>query len=132
VRRPVTRPATKKTRPAETTEPDDSAAKDETEAKTPAETSETETKTPNARRRPPRRTATARTTKPSPAPAPPQELEESGPRLLIETNDGTLVDRYMSGVRRVTVENGQVVVVGRDGKIQRISLASVVRMTITP
>ena len=51
--------------------------------------------------------------------------------MIIETSDGTLVDRYMGGVRRVTVENGQVVVVGKDGKIQRIPLASVVRMTIT-
>jgi CRISPR/Cas system-associated endonuclease Cas1 len=51
---------------------------------------------------------------------------------MIETNDGTLVDRYMTTVRRVTVENGQVVVVGKDGKIQRIPLANVVRMTIAP
>ncbi len=131
VRRPVTRTATRKTPPTESTKIDDSAAKDDTEAKAPAENAETGTKTPAARRRSSRRTATARTAKPSP-PAPPQELEESGPRLLIETNDGTLIDRYMSSVRRVTVENGQVVVVGRDGKIQRISLASVVRMTISP
>jgi CRISPR/Cas system-associated endonuclease Cas1 len=51
---------------------------------------------------------------------------------VIETSDGTLVDRSMGGVRRVTVENGQVVVIGKDGKIQRIPLASVVRMTIAP
>jgi hypothetical protein len=62
-----------------------------------------------------------------------QEPEvESGPRLVIETNDGTLIDRYMSGVRRVTVENGRVVVVGKDGKIDRIPLANVVRMVIAP
>jgi hypothetical protein len=36
----------------------------------------------------------------------------------------------MATVRRVIVENGQVVVVGTDGKIQRIPLATVVRMTI--
>lgn len=130
VRRPATtpRPTTRKTKPAPT-KPEESAAKDETET-TPAESSEAEAKPPIPRRRPTRRTATTRTTKPTPAPA--QEIEEGGPRLLIETNDGTLVDRYMSSVRRVTVENGQVVVVGRDGKIQRISLASVVRMTISP
>jgi CRISPR/Cas system-associated endonuclease Cas1 len=52
--------------------------------------------------------------------------------LVNETNDGTLIDRYMTTVRRVTVENGQVVVVGKDGKIQRIPLANVVRMTIAP
>jgi hypothetical protein len=75
-----------------------------------------------------RRTAISRrAVKPSP------EAEvESGPRLIIETNDGTLIDRYMSSVRRVTVENGQVVVVGKDGKIERIPLANVLRMTISP
>lgn len=62
-----------------------------------------------------------------------QEPEvESGPRLLIETNDGTLIDRYMSSVRRVTVENGRVLVVGKDGKIDRIPLANIVRMVIAP
>jgi hypothetical protein len=126
----VRRPPPRKTPPAETAKVEETA-KNDSEAKSAAENAESETKTP-ARRRPTRRTTTARTTKPAPAPTPTQEPEESGPRLLIETNDGTLVDRYMSSVRRVTVENGQVVVVGRDGKIQRISLASVVRMTISP
>jgi hypothetical protein len=55
-----------------------------------------------------------------------------GPRLVIETTDGTLINRPMSGVKRVTVENGQVVVVGRDGKIERVLLANVLRMTISP
>jgi hypothetical protein len=32
----------------------------------------------------------------------------------------------------VTVENGQVVVIGKDGKIERIQLANIVRMTISP
>lgn len=130
VRRPATRPAAKKS-PAETAKAEETA-KDESEANAPTENTESEKKTTPARKRPTRKTTTARTAKPAPAPAPPQEVEESGPRLLIETNDGTLIDRYMSTVRRVTVENGQVVVVGRDGKIQRISLASVVRMTIAP
>ena len=52
--------------------------------------------------------------------------------MLIETNDGTLIDRYMSSVRRVTVENGRVLVVGKDGKIDRIPLANIVRMVIAP
>jgi hypothetical protein len=51
---------------------------------------------------------------------------------VIETTDGTLINRPMSGVRRVTVENGQVVVVGRNGKIDRILLANVIRMSIAP
>lgn len=67
------------------------------------------------------------TTKPAPEPEP-----EIGPRLIIETNDGTLINRSMSGIRRVTIENGQVVVTGKDGKINRIMLANVVRMQIAP
>ena len=66
-------------------------------------------------------------------PKPPAEPEpEIGPRLVIETSDGTLINRSMSTVKRVTVENGQVVVVGRDGKIERVLLANVVRMSISP
>jgi hypothetical protein len=81
----------------------------------------------------PRRASTtaSRTTKPAPATAAPEAAEpEIGPRLIIETNDGTLINRSMSTVRRVMVENGQVVVTGKDGKIDRIQLASVVRMSI--
>ena len=62
----------------------------------------------------------------------PEPEPEIGPRLVIETKDGTLINRPMSGVRRVTVERGQVVVVGRDGKIDRILLADVLRMSIAP
>jgi hypothetical protein len=62
----------------------------------------------------------------------PEPEPEIGPRLVIETNDGTLINRSMSTVRRVTVENGQVVVTGKDGKIDRILLVNVVRMSIAP
>lgn len=123
------RPAPRRARPAEPPKPEETATKGETENKTTAENPEPETKTPDAGRRPTRRKATARA---AAKPAAPQEPEDNGPRLVIETSDGTLVDRYLSSVRRVTVENGQVVVVGKDGKIQRIPLASVVRMTIAP
>lgn len=124
------RPPPRRTRPVEPAKPEETAAKDETENRPPAEEPEKEAPktTPKGRR------STRRSTTPSDTaqPTATQEPEESGPRLLIETNDGTLVDRYMSSVRRVTVENGMVVVVGKDGKIQRIPLANVVRMTITP
>ena len=69
----------------------------------------------------------ARTKKPEPELAP---EPEAGPRLVIETNDGTLINRSMSTVRRVNVENGWVVVTGKDGKIDRILLINVVRMSI--
>ncbi len=129
-RAPVTRRA-RPTKPAKPEVASTTGEGDEAETKTPDETAATDAeKTTTARRRPVRRSSSARTAKPAPAPAP--EPEDSGPRLLIETNDGTFVDRHMSSVRRVTVENGQVVVVGKDGKIQRVPLASVVRMTIAP
>lgn len=122
----VRRPVTRRKRP-ETPKSEESAAKSEAENKAPAESSETpaETEASAATRRPSRKGKTPETPTV-------QEPEESGPRLVIETNDGTLVDRDMGSVRRVTVERGMVVVVGTDGKIQRIPLANVVRMTIAP
>ena len=117
----------------------------------PAETAENAkpsppARSPRPRKAPPRRVGTtararpssetARTTSETAAPRveqpKPEPEPEVGPRLVIETTDGTLINRPMSGVRRVTVENGQVVVVGRDGKIDRILLANVVRMSIAP
>jgi len=67
-----------------------------------------------------------------PKPAEPEPAPEVGPRLVIETNDGTLINRSMSSVRRVTIENGQVVVTNKDGTINRILLANIVRMSISP
>jgi hypothetical protein len=69
------------------------------------------------------------TAKPAPEPEPEPEV---GPRLIIETNDGTLINRSMSTVKRVTIENGQVVVTGKDGKISRTLLVNIVRMQIAP
>lgn len=69
----------------------------------------------------------------APKPAESKAAEpEIGPRLIIETNDGTMINRSMSTVRRVVVENGQVVVVGKDGKIDRILLLHVTKMQIQP
>ena len=82
---------------------------------------------PRVKEAPPPPVATAETPKPKPEPEP-----EVGPRLVIETNDGTLINRSMSTVRRVTVENCQVVVTGKDGKIDRILLVNIVRMSIAP
>jgi hypothetical protein len=104
------------------------SAKRETESTSPVEKTEAEAKPPPARRGSSRRNTTAR----SVAKPPPEPEPESGPRLTIETNDGTLINRYMSSIRRVVIENGQVVVTGKDGKIDRVPLASVVRMSISP
>jgi hypothetical protein len=107
-------------------------------AKTPEKPAEAESEKPrpaprSARTRRPagRRTTVTPTPKPPPA-AQPEPEPEIGPRLVIETNDGTLINRSMSTVRRVTIENGQVVVIGKDGKIDRILLVNIVRMSISP
>src|SRR5215217_7278257 len=137
---PVTEAATATPTP----EPTPEAKPVETPAATPekAETEKPATTVRNTRgrrpvgRRPaprvketPPPVATVEEPKPKPKPEPEPEV---GPRLVIETNDGTLINRSMSTVRRVTVENGQVVVTGKDGKIDRILLMNVVRMSIAP
>jgi hypothetical protein len=103
--------------------------KSDTETKPSTENAESEARPSPAKKRPAGRSATARNVA-KPVVVEPQP--ESGPRLIIETSDGTLINRYMSSVRRVVVENGQVVVTGKDGKIERVPLASVVRMSIAP
>jgi len=138
---PVTEAATATPTP----EPTPEAKPVETPKATPEKSAEAETERPatarNTRGRRPARPrpaprvketpppAATEEPKPKPAPEPEPEL---GPRLVIETNDGTLINRSMSTVRRVTVENGQVVVTGKDGKIDRILLANIVRMSIAP
>ena len=121
------RPPVRRTRPAPKPKTEETVAKEETET-TEAPVEKTETEAAATARRNTRRGRARATPKPEVV----QEPEDSGPKLIIETNDGTFIDRFMSSVRRVTVENGQVVVVGRDGKVQRVPLASVVRMTIAP
>jgi hypothetical protein len=103
----------------------------EPEAEKPSPPRGTRGRRPSGRRPPARtrETATAEVTPPKPAPEP---EPEAGPRLVIETLDGTLINRSMSSVRRVTVENGQVVVLNRDGTINRIALVNILRMSISP
>jgi hypothetical protein len=60
------------------------------------------------------------------------EATTAGPRLIIETRDGLRVERYMTSVRRVTVENGQIVVVLKNGKTERQPMTNVLKMSIEP
>jgi hypothetical protein len=53
-------------------------------------------------------------------------------RLVVETKDGTRIERRMNEVRRVNVEKGVLVVVFMDGKIEKIPMANVARMAIEP
>jgi len=85
----------------------------------------------STRNRPP---PTARRTTPPLEPSRPQPNVEppSGPRLIIELKDGVRVERYMTTVRRLTVERGQVVVVTTDGKVDRQPMTNVLRVAIEP
>jgi hypothetical protein len=57
---------------------------------------------------------------------------QPGARLIIEEKDGTRIDRPMSTVRRVIVESGVIVIVLKNGRIERIPMSNVARMAIEP
>ena len=80
--------------------------------------------------RPTRRTGRRGARQPAPTPVAPEP--PSGPRLVLEMVDGTRSERFMSTIRRVTIENNQIVVTGKDGKIDRTRMSEVLRMTIEP
>jgi len=138
-RRPTTPPTTTPRRSTTTPKPKETPVETaKTEEPTAAEPAATE---PAPKPKPPARstsrrstTATTRPTTPKvePKTEPKPEAAEAGPRLIIETNDGTLINQSMSRVKRVTIENGAVVVIAKDGKIDRILLANVVKMSIEP
>ena len=65
-------------------------------------------------------------------PAAPATQVEPGPRLIIETRDGEKIERAMSTVRRVVVDNGQIIVILKTGKIERVPMTNVARMSIEP
>ncbi|HET6671038.1 MAG TPA: hypothetical protein VFH15_12485 [Pyrinomonadaceae bacterium] len=109
----VTAADKKETTPAEVKEPEKVATAEPEPARTG--------------RRSGRRGARAPVTTPPVMPEPP-----SGPRLVLEMLDGTRTERFMSTIRRVTIENNQIVVTGKDGKIDRTRLSEVLRMTIEP
>ncbi len=116
-RRPASRPAPT----------DEKAATTETENKTkPAEPPESEAAAPT----PGKRTAKSDSTPPATESQEPET--PTGPRLIIELLDGTRIERFMSTIRRVTIENNQIVVVNRLGRIERVRMSDVVRMSIEP
>lgn len=112
-RRPASPPATKKDESTSETTPDEKAS----DVPSPAPTT----------RRTGRRGGSNRPTAQIPAQEP-----QTGPRLIIEMQDGTRIERFMSTIRRVTVENNQIVVVRKDGVIERTRMPEVRRMAIEP
>lgn len=61
-----------------------------------------------------------------------QEAPLPGAHLIIESKDGTKIDRPMSTVRRVVVEGGMIIIVLKTGKVERIPMSAVARMAIEP
>jgi hypothetical protein len=121
----------------ETPAPVEPATKPETPART------TRTRRPAAGRRrtranPPRpspgeETATETPSNDTTTTTAPAETALASPRLIIETRDGMRTERFMSTVRSLTVQNGQIVIVSSDGrKTERISLAAILKMSIEP
>lgn len=133
---PITRPARNtssrrsagRRRPAsEPAKMEETAALSEPEKEKVAKVSESKPNLASVGRRTGGRSTAAR-----PAKSPPEREPQTGPRLLIQMQDGTRVERFMNTIRRVTVENDQIVVVRRDGKVERTQMAEVVRMSIEP
>jgi hypothetical protein len=120
-----TRPAPKPTTSTKKSE----AARIEPPPKTETETAKPETEKPSEEKPPvtekPAETAT------SSAKTKTQEVLPAA-RLIIEEKDGTRIDRPMSTVRRVTIEGNAIVVILKTGKIERIAMADVARMSIEP
>lgn len=154
--RPVVEtPAPTESKVAETEKPaEDTTAKNTTPA---TSTKPVRPANRNARGRPrpvrpkpakpePAKTEAAKTEEPKKEPAAPieagaekteakpatQEIPVAGPHLIIESKDGTKIDRPMQTVRRVVVEGGMIVIVLKTGRIERIPMASVNRMAIEP
>jgi len=136
--------------PATTVRDEEEAAASKTEATEPAKpaparptrtTRTGRTRTPRSTRRTPGTTAkkteppaaTTNTTPESSSTTSPARTETPvGPRLIIETTDGMRVERYMSQVRRMTVEKGLLIVVTNDGKIERRAMSNILRVAIEP
>lgn len=53
-------------------------------------------------------------------------------RLVLVMRDGETFERDMAGIRRVTVENGVLVIVSKNGKTERQPMNAVLRMSIEP
>lgn len=101
--------------------------KAETDAKT--EKAETETKTTAAKSK--TRTGRARNRKAAAAPKTVEPNPLESVRLIVLFKDGSKIERPMSEVLRVNVDNkGMLTIVSKDGSIGRYSILDVAKMTI--
>lgn len=115
---------------ATTNKPSEAETSDASAANAGTAGEEARTKPESSRKKPaPPRAASGRAVRRTPTPKP---ARESDARLVIEERDGTRREFLMSNVRKVTVENGEIVVVANDGYVERISMTTVARMSIGP
>jgi hypothetical protein len=75
---------------------------------------------------------TAEPTSASPVETTPAPPAPASARLVLVMRDGETFARDMSGIRRVTVENGVLVIVSKTGKTERQPMNEVLRMSIEP
>lgn len=150
-----TRPAARArgTAPAPQPKPSDAEAAESKPAETPATEPKTDAEkpapAPRARPAPRRRNSrsargrasgeSATADRPAPDTQPSNGAEPATPapaaaagRLVVITRDGEILEREMTTVRSVTVENNQLVVTTLDGKTIRRPMANVLRMSIEP
>lgn len=114
-----------------TPEPTPAPVETPTTAATPEPAAEPEAPRPE----PPRTVRRAGRRRPVPArrvDPPPEPETQTGPRLIIEMLNGTRVELFMSTLKRVTVENNQIVILNKLGRIQRHFMLEVKRMSIEP
>ena len=139
----------KPTTPSRTTSEKTEAANTETTSaaptsKAPAKTSGTSKKTkstaptadvaatePATTTTVPKPVTTARTSRSTPRPSKPAPTAENG-QLRIDVKGGRHIEYSMINVARVTIENGEVVIVTNDGHEERVPLTNVLRMSIGP
>ena len=70
--------------------------------------------------------------KPATAPAKQDIPALPSAKLLVELKDGTRIEQSMGTIRRVTIDNGQIVIVHNSGRIERVPMSNVLRMSIAP
>ena len=139
----VTKPKSTKTPPARTargrparptrSKPASTGSEVKTE---PAKTEAAKTETPEEKKEPApgeeKPAATEKSATPDKPAAQEAVVPKPGARLIIEETDGTRIDRPMSTVRRVVIEGGMIVIVLKTGRIERVPMSLVAKMSIEP
>jgi hypothetical protein len=130
-----TPPRTARGRPARTTRPKPASPGSEVKTE-PAKTEAARTETAEEKKEPApgeeKPAATEKSSTPDKPAAQEAVVPRPGARLIIEETDGTRIDRPMSTVRRVLIEGGTIVIVLKTGRIERVPMSVVAKMSIEP